>query len=303
MTRRHLIVLVGPTAVGKTQWAIRLAKHYRSEIVSADSRQVFKEMVIGTAVPTEKELQQVPHHLIQHRSIEDPYSVGDFVKEAKAILEELFQEHEIVIMAGGSGLYIQALLFGLDEFPEIDPQIREDLNSVLKSRGLRELQLMLQKKDPDYYEKVDLENPHRVIRALEVCLGTNKPYSSYLGKKDVQHNFDFSLIGLEMDRELLYSRINNRVDEMMAEGLLNEVKGLQVYKHLNALQTVGYKELFTYLDDQCSLEAAIEDIKKNTRRFAKRQGTWFRKMPGIKWLPWNASEKEFTEQIEKLIQQ
>ncbi len=303
MTRRHLIVLVGPTAVGKTQWAIRLAKHFNSEIVSADSRQVYKEMAIGTAVPTEKELLQVPHHLIQHRSIKDPYSVGDFVKETKAILEELFQQHEIVIMAGGSGLYIQALLFGLDEFPEIDPQIREDLNSVLKSKGLRELQLMLQKEDPDYYEKVDLENPQRVIRALEVCLGTNKPYSSYLGKKDVQHNFDFSLIGLEMDRELLYSRINKRVDEMMAEGLLNEVKGLEVYKHLNSLQTVGYKELFKYLDDQCSLEAAIEEMKKNTRRFAKRQGTWFRKMPGIIWLPWNASEKDFTEQIEKLIQQ
>jgi len=303
MTRRHLIVLVGPTAVGKTQWAIRLAKHFNSEIVSADSRQVFKEMAIGTAVPTDKELQQVPHHLIQHRSIKDPYSVGDFVKEAKAILEELFQQHEIVIMAGGSGLYIQALLFGLDQFPEIDPQIREDLNSVLKSKGLSELQLMLKRKDPDYYEKVDLENPHRVIRALEVCLGTNKPYSSYLGKKDVQHNFDFSLIGLEMDRELLYMQVNKRVDEMMAGGLLAEVKGLQDYKHLNALQTVGYKELFKYIDDLYSLEAAIEEIKKNTRRFAKRQGTWFRKMPGIKWLHWNASEKEFTEQIEKLIQQ
>ncbi len=301
MAHRHLIVLVGPTAVGKTQWAIRLAKHFNSEIVSADSRQVFKEMTIGTAVPTKKELQQAPHHLIQHRSIKDPYSVGDYVNEAKAILEQLFEEHEIVIMTGGSGLYIQALLFGLDEFPAIDPQIRQDLNSIFESKGLEEIQFMLKKQDPGYYDKVDLDNPHRVIRALEVCLGTNRPYSSYLGKKKEQHNYDFSLIGLEMDRELLYSRINKRVDKMLAAGLLKEVEKLQEYKHLNALQTVGYKELFKCLDGVVSLETAVEEIKKNTRRFAKRQGTWFRKMPGIVWIPWDTPERVFTDQVEKLI--
>ncbi|MBT8234940.1 MAG: tRNA (adenosine(37)-N6)-dimethylallyltransferase MiaA [Bacteroidia bacterium] len=302
MAGRHLIVLVGPTAVGKTQWAIRLAKHYNSEVVSSDSRQVYKEMAIGTAVPSEKELQQVPHHLIQHRSIKDPYSVGDFVKEAKALLEELFEKHEIVIMTGGSGLYIQALLFGLDEFPDIDPQIRADLNSIRKSKGLHELQLMLKKEDPDYYEQVDLENPHRIIRALEVCLGTNRPYSSYLGKKNMQLTFDFSLIGLEMDRELLYSRINKRVDEMLSAGLFNEVKKLQDHKHIYALQTVGYKELFKHLHGVFSLETAVEEIKKNTRRFAKRQGTWFRKMPGIVWIPWNTPENEFIDKVENLIQ-
>jgi len=302
MARPHLIVLVGPTAVGKTQWALRLAKHYNTEIVSADSRQLYKEMTIGTAVPSEDELQQVPHHLIQHRSITDTYSVGDYVKETETVLEELFKDHKIVIMAGGSGLYVQGLLFGLDKFPEIDPKIRQDLNARFQSKGLSELHNMLKKEDPDYYEQVDLNNPHRVIRALEVSLGSNRPYSSYLDKKTVSHDFDYSLIGLEMDRNLLYSRINQRVDHMMEEGLLNEVRSLQKYRSLNALHTVGYTELFKYLDNTITLEVAVEEIKKNTRRFAKRQGTWFRKMPEINWIPWNTSQAEFVNQVDRLIQ-
>ena len=302
MPRPQLIVLVGPTAVGKTQWAIRLAKHYQTEVVSADSRQVYKEMSIGTAVPTKNELRQVPHHLIQHRSITDTYSVGEYVKEAEATLEKLFEQNDILIMAGGSGLYVQGLLFGLDEFPEIDPKIREDLNAIFEIYGLSELQQMLEKEDPDYYKQVDLNNPHRVIRALEVSLGNHRPYSSYLGKKKVSHTYDISLIGLEMDRELLYSRINQRVDNMMAAGLLDEVKALKKYQNINALHTVGYTELFKYLDGTLSLEDSVEEIKKNTRRFAKRQGTWFRKMPEIHWIPWNIPESDFINQIEILIQ-
>ncbi|NND14713.1 MAG: tRNA (adenosine(37)-N6)-dimethylallyltransferase MiaA [Eudoraea sp.] len=301
MARPHLIVLVGPTAVGKTRWAITLAKYLKTEVVSADSRQVYKEMAIGTAVPSKEELQQIPHHLVQHRSIKGPYSVGDFVEDAQEVLNELFKRHNVVVMAGGSGLYIQGLLFGLDDFPPIDPIIREDLNTVFHSKGLTVLQQMLKKEDPEYYERVDLENPHRVIRALEVSIGTSRPYSSYLGKKKVHHDFDFSLIGLDMDRELLYSRINNRVDQMIATGLLDEVKILQDNRQLNALQTVGYKELFKYLDGEVSLETAVVEIKKNTRRFAKRQGTWFRKMTGITWIPWNTAESEFVKQVENLM--
>ncbi|MCR9262831.1 MAG: tRNA (adenosine(37)-N6)-dimethylallyltransferase MiaA [Flavobacteriaceae bacterium] len=284
MSSKVLIAVVGPTAIGKTALGILLAKHFKSEIVSADSRQFFKEMEIGTAVPSSEELNAVPHHFIQHKSIFEPYSVGDFEKEAIALLGRLFQKMDVAIMVGGSGLYVDAVVSGLDEFPEVSPKTRESLNEQLEKEGLKSLQDELKKRDPVYYRIVDLENPHRLIRALEVCITANKPYSSFLNQNKPQRAFKTLYVGIEAPRETIYERINTRVDLMMEAGLLEEAKKLHPHKHLNALQTVGYKELFEYLDGHCSLEIAVSEIKKNTRRFAKRQLTWLRKNENILWV-------------------
>lgn len=284
MSSKVLIAVVGPTAIGKTALGILLAKHFKSEIVSADSRQFFKEMEIGTAVPSPEELKAVPHHFIQHKSIFEPYSVGDFEKEAIALLDRLFQKMDVTIMVGGSGLYVDAVVSGLDEFPEVDPKTRESLNERLEKEGLKSLQDELKKRDSVYYHIVDLENPHRLIRALEVCITANKPYSSFLNQNKPQRAFKTLYVGIEAPRETIYDRINTRVDLMMEAGLLDEAKKLHPHKHLNALQTVGYKELFEYLDGHCSLEVAVSEIKKNTRRFAKRQLTWLRKNKNILWV-------------------
>ncbi|MEX2349583.1 MAG: tRNA (adenosine(37)-N6)-dimethylallyltransferase MiaA [Flavobacteriaceae bacterium] len=283
LNQKYLITIVGPTAIGKTSTSIALAKHFSSEIISADSRQFYKEMNIGTAVPTAEELKAVPHHFIQHRSVTDDYNVGDFEKDALLLIEAKFKNHDFIFLVGGSGLYIDAVIKGLDYFPEIKPEIREKLQKVFLEQGLTPLQEKLKSLDPDYYIKVDIHNAHRLIRALEVCIGTGKPYSSFLGIRESKRNFNVLKIGLHAERKLLYNRINQRVDLMMEQGLLDEAKNLFDKRHLNALQTVGYKELFAHLENEMDLDTAVEEIKKNTRRYAKRQLTWLRKDDSIEW--------------------
>lgn len=302
MKDKFLISLVGATAIGKTDLAIRLAQHYHTDILSADSRQFYKEMYIGTAVPNPQELAGAKHHFIQDRSIFEDYSVGKFEKDATALLDELFQSRDIVIMVGGSGLYVDAVLQGLDAFPELDPGIREKLKQELNEGGIEPLQARLKNLDPISYERMDIFNKQRLIRALEICIGTGTPFSKFWKKNKKQRNFIPVKIGLEADRELVYQRINQRVDVMMQQGLLNEVNRLYPNRHLNALQTVGYKELFEYLEGNCSLEFAVSEIKKNTRRFAKRQGTWFRKDKRIKWFDRDAHLEEITSYIDLQIE-
>jgi len=291
--QKNLIIITGPTAIGKTGLAVFLAKQLKTEIISFDSRQFYKEMKIGTAVPSEEELSEVSHHFIQNLSIFDEYSVGDFERDALQKIEELFEKYDSLIMVGGSGMFEKAVTEGLDEFPDIDPKIREELISEFRESGIEKLQKELRISDPDYYNQVDLQNHQRIIRALEVCRGTGLPYSSFR-KKNIRHrNFNVSKIGLELPREEIYSRINHRVDMMMMEGLLDEVKSLYSFRNLNSLQTVGYKELFDYLDGKADLDFAIEEIKKNTRRYAKRQLTWYRKDKNIQWFSPFEKEKIF----------
>jgi tRNA dimethylallyltransferase len=301
MNNKVLIAVVGPTAIGKTALGILLAKHLETEIISADSRQFFKEMEIGTAVPSPKELKAVQHHFIQHKSIFDPYSVGDFEKDALSLLDNLLQKKDVVVMVGGSGLYVDAVINGLDEFPEVDPKLRESLNQELQEKGLEYLQKELKLRDPDYYKKVDLDNPHRLIRALEVSITANRPYSSFLSQNKPERAFKHLYIGLDAPREVIYERINARVDQMMEAGLLEEVNRLYPNKSLNALQTVGYKELFEYLDGHCSLEVAVSEIKKNTRRFAKRQLTWLRKNDSILWIDHTTKTEQILKQLNEQL--
>ncbi len=289
-----LISIVGPTAIGKTKLAIALAKHFETEIISADSRQFYKEMKIGTAVPSKAELSAAPHHFIQHKSIFDNYSVGDFERDALAKLESLFKNRNVVIMVGGSGLYIDAVMHGLDDFPEIHQKYREQLNQRLTEEGISSLQKELEKLDPEYYSKVDIANPHRLIRALEICLATEKPYSSFLNRPKAGRPFRTISVEITADRSVIYERINNRVDNMMHEGLLEEARQLYEHRHLNALRTVGYAEIFAHFDGEHNLEYAVSEIKKNTRRFAKRQLTWFKKNEG-------ALRIDFQEDITKVI--
>lgn len=283
MQKKYVISIVGTTAIGKTALSIKLANAFDCEIISADSRQFFKEMTIGTAVPSTKELASAKHHFIQHISIHDHYSVGDFEKDALQKITQLHKNNNIVIMVGGSGLYVNAVLNGLDTFPKVDKQIRQDLQTQLESNGLESLQLKLKKLDPITYKKIALDNPQRVMRALEVCISSGKPYSSFLNKAKEKREFIPISIGLNAERQEIYNRINKRVDIMVANGLIEEARGLYKNRNLNALQTVGYKELFAYFDGDYSQEFAIEEIKKNTRRFAKRQITWFKKNEETKW--------------------
>jgi len=273
--KKNLIVIAGPTAVGKTALSIELAKFYNCPVISADSRQFYKEMSIGTAKPTKEEMQDVPHYFIDNISIHDTYNVGQFEREAIDCIETLFKNHEQLILVGGSGLYINAILNGVDEFEEIPAHIREQLIKDFEEKGLTYLQEQLKQKDEVYYNQVDLDNPQRIMRALEVCIHNNKPYSSFRTKEKKQRSFETINILINTDREVLYSRINKRVDIMMQNGLLEEVKSLYPYKHLNALNTVGYKELFDFIDNKCTLEEAVNLIKQNSRRYAKRQLTWF----------------------------
>jgi tRNA dimethylallyltransferase len=280
---KFLISIVGPTAIGKTALSIKLAKHFNTEILSADSRQFYKEMQIGTAAPTPDELSAAKHHFIHHKSIEDQYNVGAFEKDALQKLETLFKSKDIVIMVGGSGLYVNAVTKGLDDFPYVNKNIRESLNMQLETKGLSHLQEQLKTLDIQAFNTIALDNPHRVIRALEICIGSGKPYSSFLNKGKVKRDFEIISLGLTANRELIYQRINQRVDIMMNEGLLDEVKTLLPFQHLNALNTVGYKELFNYLNGEWNLDFAISEIKKNTRRFAKRQLTWFKRNEKTLW--------------------
>lgn len=290
--RKTLLTIVGPTAIGKTRMAIALATHFGTEILSCDSRQFFKELRIGTAVPSAEELAQVPHHFIQHKSIFEAYSVGDFERDAIALLDKLFKKHDVVVMVGGSGLYAKAIIDGLDDFPEVDEVIRQELNEAYAQKGIEYLQELLKTLDEVQYNQMDVQNPQRLIRALEVCRASGKPYSSFLQRKEKQRDFTSVQIGLTADRTEVYERINKRVDMMLEEGLLIEAQDMMPYKHLNALQTVGYKELFSFFEGECSFEAAIEAIKMNTRRFAKRQFTWFQKDKRIKWFDYRSSLEE-----------
>src|SRR5690606_31935264 len=294
---KTIIGVIGPTAIGKTALAIELARHFKTDIISADSRQFYKEMRIGTAVSSAEELAEATQHFIQHISIEDTYSVGDFERQALEKLNWLFQSQDRVIMAGGSGLYVNAVIHGLDEFPEVDPAIRASLNEQLKNSGIHILQEQLKALDPLYYSEVDKENPHRLIRALEVSMGTGRPYSTFRKNKQKERDFRSVLIGLTADRETIYRRIDQRVDIMMAQGLLEEVRGLANKRHLNALNTVGYKELFEHLEGKTSLDDAIAEIKKNTRRFAKRQLTWFKRNENVKWFDFRTPTEEIIEYL------
>ena len=274
-----LIVIVGPTAIGKTALAIKLAKHYKTEIISADSRQFYKELNIGTAKPSNKQLQSIRHHLIDNISISDNYNISQFESDAKENIDNLFKTKDYAIVVGGSGLYINTILYGIDKMPKVDDSLREKLNSEYLNNGLRNLHDKLKKLDPISYEKIDLDNHRRVIRALEVTISSKKPYSSFLKDSDRKPGYNEVIIGLNTDRTRLHSMINKRVEEMIECGLVEEVKKLRKFKHLNSLNTIGYKEIFDYLEDKMNLEQAIENIKTNTRRYAKRQITWFRNRP------------------------
>ncbi|WP_342156214.1 tRNA (adenosine(37)-N6)-dimethylallyltransferase MiaA [Joostella sp. CR20] len=301
MNTKYLITVVGPTAIGKTALAINLAQHFSTEIISSDSRQFFKETCIGTAVPEPEELEAVKHHFIQHKSIFEAYSVGDFEKEALTLLDELFKTHDVVIMAGGSGLYNNAVIEGLDDFPTVDASVREELNQQLEQQGIEGLQEKLKSLDPQHYQHIDIQNPHRIIRALEICIGTGKPYSSFLNKKKNKRPFQTIKVGLTADREIIYNRIDMRVDIMMKNGLLEEAKSVYPHKSLNALQTVGYRELFEYFDGNFSLDFAVSEIKKNTRRFAKRQLTWLRKDESILWFDYQAKFEDILSEVVRNI--
>ena len=277
MNSKQLLYVAGPTASGKTTLAIALAKHFKTEVISCDSRQFYKEMSIGTTVPSSEELAAVPHHFIQQKSIQNPYSIGDFQREALDLLKTLFKRKDKVILVGGSGMYADALIDGLDHFPKVDSSLRNKLQKQAEEEGIITLQQLLKKHDPDHYQKVDLENPHRLIRALEICLTSGKPYSTFLGNKQVPDFFSTQKLVIQWEREVLYERINLRVDQMLEQGLEKEAKNLYPFKKINALQTVGYQEWFAHFDGTYSRETTIEEIKKNTRRYAKRQTTWFRK--------------------------
>jgi tRNA dimethylallyltransferase len=304
---KYLITIVGPTAIGKTALSIALANHFNSEIISCDSRQFFKEMTIGTAVPSPEELKTATHHFIQNKSIFDNYTVGDFEKEALEKIDELFQNNDFVLLVGGSGLYVDAILKGFDEFPNIDPSVREMVNSNYEKSGIEYLQQQLEILDPEYFKTITsenpqtLQNPQRMMRFVEVCIGSSQPYSSFLNQKKNIRNFTPIIIGLEAERSVIYDRINQRVDIMLSEGLLAEAEKLYPNKELNALQTVGYRELFSYFDGEFALPFAIEEIKKNTRRFSKRQLTWFKRKENTKWFNNLAERTEIIQYIEKQI--
>ena len=299
--KNTLITVVGPTAIGKTALSIQLANYFNSSIISCDSRQFYKEMAIGTAVPDEDELAAATHYFIQNRSIFDEYNVGQFEKDALATLDDLFQENSTQIMVGGSGLYVNAVLDGLDDFPDVNPSIRKELTDQLEEKGIDFLQEKLKKLDLESYKSIAIENPQRLIRALEICIGTKKPYSSFKNKPKTERNFNSIKIGLTAERPILYDRINKRVDLMIDKGLLEEAKNLYEYRHLNALQTVGYKELFSYFNGDFTKEFAISEIKKNTRRFAKRQLTWFRKDEDILWFDFKTPTETIISEVKKRI--
>ena len=304
---KYLITIIGPTAIGKTSLSIALAQHFGCAIISCDSRQFFKEMRIGTAVPSREELAAAPHHFIQNKSIFENYTVGDFEKEAIAKLNELYQNNDFVILVGGSGLYVDAILKGFDTFPDIDAVVREEVNTSYEKIGISFLQEKLKQLDPIYFQKISLENPQtlqnpqRMMRFVEVCIGTGKPYSSFLNQIKNNRNFTPIIIGLEAERNVMYDRINQRVDIMLNEGLLEEAEQLYPHKELNALQTVGYRELFTYFDGECTLDFAIEEIKKNTRRFSKRQLTWFKRTENAKWFDYLTDRNEIIAFIKNII--
>lgn len=276
-------MIAGPTAVGKTGVAIELAKAWNSEIISADSRQFYREMSIGTAKPDENQLNEVKHHFVGHLSVHDYYNVSKFEKEALNLLKSLFQKNDLIFLVGGSGLYIDAVCKGIDDFPDPEPELRKYLKGIYLDEGIARLQEMLLQKDPEYFETVDANNPNRLLRALEVCHTTGKKFSEQRSNTLKPRDFQIIKIGLNLPRPELFSRIENRVDKMIEKGLLDEVKSLLLFRHLNALNTVGYKEIFDFLDSKITLHQAIMNIKTNTRRYAKRQLTWFNRTDEYTW--------------------
>ena len=295
--KRYVIVIGGPTAIGKTTTAIRVANHFGIEIISADSRQFYKEMTIGTAKPTPAELAQAPHHFINTLSIHDQYTVGDYERDVLKRIEQLQEGYEATVLVGGSGLFIRAICEGLDEFPPVPEEVRLAWIQAEKEKGIGYLQEQLKIKDPNYYEQVDIQNPHRLIRALSVIAASGQTFSSFRNQAPKERPFEIIKILLEMDRPILYDRINRRVDLMMAAGLEEEARSLYPLRHLNALQTVGYEELFNYFDGTTTLEKAVELIKRNSRRYAKRQMTWFRKREG-----WNRFAATDTEGVLQFLE-
>ncbi|SFU17405.1 tRNA dimethylallyltransferase [Algoriphagus locisalis] len=292
----YLILVVGPTAVGKTDLCLNLAKKFKTEIVSCDSRQFYREMNLGTAKPSSDELNEVPHHFINSLSIEQEYDVRKFEREALALLDSLFQNHQVVIMTGGSGLFADAVVNGLDEMPEIDPGVRARIIEEYEEKGLVFLQEEIAKNDPEYFAKVDQKNPQRLMRALEIWRGTGQKFSSFRVKSKKERPFEVIKIGLERDREELYSRIDTRMDQMITAGLFDEADALFGKRHLNALQTLGYSEIFGYLEGKYDKEEAIRLLKRNSRRYAKRQMTWFKKDESIRWF-----SPEMQEEIQEFL--
>jgi len=294
---KNLISVVGPTGIGKTRLAIDLARHFGTEIISCDSRQFFKEMKIGTAAPSEEELAEARHHFIGNLSIQEYYSIGQYEEDALKKLNELFEKYDTVILVGGSMMYEKALIEGLNDLPEANAENQNKLQNILESDGIEKLQEMLKLLDPEYYVVVDIHNHRRLLRAIDIIWQTDKKYSEQIAVSQDSRDFNVIRVGIKASREELYDRINRRVDIMMEKGLLNEVKSLEEFKDLIALRTVGYTELFKYLNGEWSLDFAVEEIKKNSRRYAKRQLTWYRKATDIHYLPLGYSEKDFDDLI------
>ena len=279
----RLIVILGPTASGKTDLGVRLAEYLNSEIISADSRQIYRELSIGTARPDKEHLEKIPHHFIASHSIHDYYNASMFEEEVLELLSKQFKQHKNILMVGGSGMYINAVCSGIDELPQVDQAIRDKFRKQYQEEGIESLRMQLKILDPVYYNTVDLKNPNRILKGLEISIMTGRPYSSFLTHTKKKRNFNILKIGLQMNREFLYSRINQRVNEMINQGLIEEARQAYPLRTLNALNTVGYKELFMYFDNLISKEEAIELLKRNTRRFAKRQITWFQRDKDIHW--------------------
>ena len=281
--KKLLVFVVGPTAIGKTSTAIDLATHFSTEIISCDSRQFYKEMNIGTAKPSPNEIKKIKHHLVGNISVKNNYNISEFINDSDVILKSILDEKGIAILVGGSGLYIESLIFGIDQVPEVNIDLRNKLNNDLKNNGIKFMQDWLRKLDPEVLDKIDSKNPRRVIRALEICITSKKKYSQIINKTKKKPKYDFLCIGLDCNRKELYEIINKRVDNMILNGLVDEVKSLYKFRESNALNTIGYKEIFEYLEGKDSLENCIEKIKVNSRRYAKRQLTWFRSKSYVKW--------------------
>ena len=297
---KKLISIIGTTGIGKTKLAIEVAKYFETEIISCDSRQFFNEMKIGTATPSNEELAEVPHHFIGNLSVEDYYSIGQFEKEAIAKIEELFKHHEVVILVGGSMMYEKAVIEGLNDLPEANEENQQKLENIFHEEGIGSLQKILADLDPEYFNIVDRDNPRRLFRAIDIIWQTGKTYTENISEQLKKRHFEVVRIGIQAPREIIYERINHRVEKMLADGLVNEVKSLLPFRNLISLRTVGYSELFRFFDDEWTLDFAVEEIKKNSRRFAKRQLTWYRKETDIHWVNFENSVQESLSLLSKL---
>ena len=298
--QKTLISIIGSTGIGKTKLAIEMAKHFGTEIISCDSRQFFKEMKIGTATPTDEELAQVKHHFIGHLSVQDYYSIGQYEEDALEKIEEIFEKNDFVVLVGGSMMYEKAVVEGLNDLPEANAENQEKLQKILDEEGLEKLQEILKNLDEEYYNVVHKENPRRLLRAIDVIWQTSRKYSEIIAEPKHKRDFKVIRIGITAPREIMYERINLRVDKMLEKGLIDEVKSLTKYQNLVPLQTVGYTEIFKYLEGTWDLDFAIEEIKKNSRRYAKRQETWNRKVENVTWLPYDYSEEQLHEILSKI---